>query len=78
MPNYRLVFAGQGNRGPRTIEFDGADAAEALLIAQRHQSPAQLWEDDRHLCTLHRSGSDGELWIISRDQDRARATAGTA
>lgn len=66
MPNYRLIFTSHTDREERTVEFEGHDAAEALLIAQRYQSPAQLWQDDRHLCTLHRSGNDGEVWIISQ------------
>lgn len=68
MPNYRLIIAAREGQGTQSISFHGDDAAEALLIAQRHQSPAQLWEDDRHLCTLHRSGNDGEVWIISQER----------
>lgn len=68
MPSYRLVFAARGDQKTETIEFHGEDAAEALLIAQRHERPAQLWENERHLCTLHRSGGNGEVWIISNER----------
>lgn len=77
MPNYRIIFAARGDQEAKTIEFDGDDAAEALRIAQRHERPAQLWEEGRHLCTLHRSGNDGEVWIISNERKvpPAQATA---
>lgn len=68
MPSYRLIFAARGDQEAQTIEFDGEDPAEALLIAQRHERPAQLWQADRHICTLHRSGTDGEVWIISPEK----------
>lgn len=71
MPNYRLVFAPRGEQEERSIFFHGADAAEALLIAQRHDGPAQLWEEDRHVCTLHKSGNNGEVWIISQERGEA-------
>jgi hypothetical protein len=70
MPHYRLVIAPHEGRDAKSIFFQGEDAAEALLIAQRHESPAQLWEDDRHVCTLHRSGNDGEVWIISQEREQ--------
>lgn len=66
MPNYRLVIGAREGQEEESIFFRGDDAAEALLIAQKHQSPAQLWDGDRHVCTLHRSGNDGEVWIISQ------------
>lgn len=75
MPNYRLVLPPRGKQEAQSIRFHGADAAEALLIAQRHEGPAQLWEDGRHVCTLHKSGNNGEVWIISPDKDGGGAAA---
>ena len=66
MPNYRLVFAERLTDTPiRSISFTSTDAREALLLAQHHKGPAELWEEDQHLCTLVRMGSCGEIWVIS-------------
>lgn len=75
MPHYRLIFAAGEGQETRSVSFEGQDAAEALLIAQRHKGPAQLWEEDRHICTLHRSGNNGEVWVISQRQTADRAAA---
>lgn len=75
MPHYRLVVSGREGKTAQSIFFQGQDAAEALLIAQRHAGPAQLWEEDRHVCTLHRSGNDGEVWIISHEHGGATPRA---
>ena len=66
MPNYRLIFTDEpeGSAG-QSVAFTATDASEALLLAQRHASPAELWMEDKHLCTLSRSGGNGEFWIIS-------------
>lgn len=67
MPNYRLVFKNSSKESPiRSVNFHGKDPGEALLIAQRHKCPVELWSDDRHLCTLSRSGGEGQVWVISR------------
>ena len=66
MPNYRLVFAERLADTPiRSISFTSKDAREALLLAQHHDGPAELWEENQHLCTLIRTGSAGEIWVIS-------------
>ena len=66
MPNYRLVFTSEpAESAGRAIAFIADSPTEALVLAQRHDSPAELWQDDRHLCTLSRSGNEGEFWIIS-------------
>ena len=66
MPNYRLVFTKKPQSSPGySVDFTANDAAEALILAQRHESPAQLWVGERQLCTLSRSGANGAFWIIS-------------
>jgi hypothetical protein len=46
------------------VSFVGDDPAEALLLAQRYDSPAELWVEDKFLCRLERTGERGELWVI--------------
>lgn len=75
MPHYRLIFAAREGQETRSVFFEGEDAAKAFLIAQHHKGPAQLWEEDRHVCTLHRSGNNGEVWVISQEQDAAQGAA---
>lgn len=66
MPYYRVVLA-RGNRSEpiHSVVFDARDAADALLIAQHHDGAAELWKDDQYVCTLRRSGANGEVWVIS-------------
>ena len=73
MPNYRLVFTNPSERKPiRSINFSARDPGQALLLAQRHNSPAELWVEDKHLCTLRRTGAKGEIWVISGGQSDRR------
>lgn len=74
MPTYRVVFLEPLGETPvRSISFDGDDAGQALLLAQNHDGPAELWQEDQRVCTLLRSGNYGELWVISnRPQKRPR------
>lgn len=66
MPTYRLIFPNEPEGSPgHTVSFTANDAAEALIRAQRHESPAQLWVGEKQLCTLSRSGPGGAFWIIS-------------
>lgn len=66
MPDYRLVFKNSPKDSPiKSVNFRGKDPGEALLIAQRHKCPVELWSDDQHLCTLSRTG-EGQVWIISK------------
>lgn len=66
MTTYRLIFTKEPDDGTaRSLSFTANDASEALLVAQRHESPAQLWIGDQQLCTLSRSGTSGAFWIIS-------------
>jgi hypothetical protein len=66
VPNYRLVFRSSPKESPiKSVSFRGKDPGEALLIAQRHKCPVELWSEDEHICTLSRAGSEGLVWIIS-------------
>lgn len=66
MPTYRLTFANAPDGEPvEPVTFTARDAAEALILAQRQDSPAQLWVGEKQLCTLSRSGTEGAFWIIS-------------
>lgn len=43
MTTYRLIFTKKPGHGTaRSVSFTADDASEALLLAQRHESPAQL------------------------------------
>lgn len=67
MPNYRLVFKNTRDESPiKSVSFHGKDPGEALLIAQRHKCPVELWSDKQHICTLSRSGAEGQVWVISK------------
>jgi hypothetical protein len=65
MHTYRLVFK---EEPPSSVTFEAEDAAEAFRLAQSHDCPAELWTDDHHVCTLDRTGSQGEIWVITGSQ----------
>ena len=68
MPNFRVVLVRGENETPiRAVNVTARDAADALLIAQRHQGLAELWKDDEYVCTLRRGGANSEVWIISSE-----------
>lgn len=65
MPDYRLIFTDEPDDSPgKSIFFTADNAAAALLHAQRHESPAQLWADGKRLCTLSRP-AEGAFWVVS-------------
>lgn len=71
VPRYRLVFMqSAGQAAIRSVSFSGQDPGEALILAQRHKGPAELWSDDRHICTIRHAGNGGGMWIITGN-DRA-------
>lgn len=73
MPDYSLVFTDhEAGEAPPAVHFAGSDAGEALILAQRHHGPAELWADGRHICTLRRSGKEGRFWIISNSEPPRR------
>lgn len=61
---YRLVFAAEGDRVGKAIEFDARDPHEALLFAQREQrnQPVELYRDGTLICRI-RNAPD-EVWQI--------------
>ncbi len=64
---YRLKFFEEGDRPAKDIEFEAADAYQALVIA-RHEARrgvAELWRDGRRICTLCRL--PGDCWEIGYD-----------
>jgi hypothetical protein len=69
--NYRLLFRSSDDRSAPAICFEGSDPGQALLLAQRHECPAELWGDGKYLCTLRRAPSG--FWTIYQNLS---ATAG--
>lgn len=51
--------------------FNGDNAARAILLAQHHSEPAELWEDGRYVTTLRRSTGHG-FWELYREPDVAQ------
>lgn len=65
---YRLKFDQEGDRLVKDVEFEAADAFEALTIAHQEarRHSAELWRDGRKLCSITRQ--TGELWEVVGDQ----------
>jgi hypothetical protein len=70
VPNYRLVLTDAGLARPaRSIDFEAHDPSYAFILAQAHDGPAELWRDDKHVCTLRHTGTNGDIWIISGNEN---------
>ena len=73
MSRYELRFNRDGAHEPKTIRFDAEDASMALILAHR-QAPdrsAELWRDDRKLCSIKRKVVDhSEIWIVGGSAGR--------
>ena len=65
MPKYRLVFP-HGKSTTAPVEFVAPDARQALIIAQRHEGPAELWCEDEHICTLDTVSEECAMWFITQ------------
>lgn len=65
MPQYTMISTNPAE----TIEFPGADAASALYVANyRRFAEADVYEGDRYIFTLRRSGAIGACWtVLTRD-----------
>lgn len=59
MRRFRMVFAD----GHEPITFQGGDATPAIALAHGHAGATELWEGDKHHCTLHECGG---VWTVSR------------
>lgn len=56
MSRYEVKFVDDGDREPGTLQFEAEDVGVALILAHQ-QAPdrsAELWQDDRKLCTIKR------------------------
>lgn len=61
MSRYRLVVR-VGSEGPvRSFAINLGSRGEALIVAQRYDSPAELWDGDEKLCSIDRTGG---IWVI--------------
>ena len=69
MPMYHLVFKGVPERPVRSVTFYGESPAEALEVARRQDGPAEFWIETQYICTLRRSGQDGDIWVITGQDD---------
>lgn len=62
MSHYRLVVQ-VGEEGPvRSVSVNLKHRGEALIAAQRYDAPAELWDGNRKLCSINRTGG---IWVIS-------------
>lgn len=75
MPMYHLIFKGRPDRPVRSVTFHGESPADALELAKRQDGPAEFWIDNQFICTLSRSGENGEIWVISGDRDSGEGQA---
>lgn len=69
MPMYHLVFKGLPERPVRSVTFYGESPAEALEVARRQDGPAEFWIESQYICTLRRSGENGDIWVISGEDE---------
>lgn len=67
MNRYRLVFQADAAGNQKIVKFCASDAGEALCIAHREAShrSAQLWKNDKLVCSIRRADVAGDdLWEI--------------
>ncbi|HYD25305.1 MAG TPA: hypothetical protein VEB68_10940 [Croceibacterium sp.] len=66
MHNYSLRYSDDGIGAAKRVEFEAFDAARALFIAHREPSrrAAELWCEDRKLCTIRRIGEESDFWEV--------------
>ena len=66
MPTFSLRYAEDGIGRAKRVEFKAYDAASALIMAHREASEraAELWCEDRKLCTLRRIGTESDFWEV--------------
>jgi len=61
-----LRYADDGVGVEKRVEFRANDPAAALAFAHREASrrSAELWCEDRKLCTLRRVGAGSDVWEV--------------
>jgi hypothetical protein len=64
MPDYRLLVRLHPDSPMKSVSVSLNDRSEALLVAQRYDGIAELWEGDKSVCTINRA-ADGDFWIIN-------------
>lgn len=66
MTTYSLRYSNDGLGRAKRVEFEAYDAATALNIAHREASEraAELWCEDRKLCTIKRIGTESDFWEV--------------
>ena len=64
--NYRLVIDLGPDSPAKTLVVNLTSREEALVVAQRYNRPAELWDDGKRLCTITHSG---EMLVISGPGD---------
>lgn len=67
MNSYKLKFADDCHGLGKQVEFDGIDANDAFEVA-RQEKPGrtmELWQGERRLCTIMRTGVSHDIWRIA-------------
>jgi hypothetical protein len=66
MNTYSLRYTDDGIGRAKQVDFQAFDAATALIIAHREASDrsAELWCEDRKLCTIKRIGTESDFWQV--------------
>lgn len=63
MSRYRLMVDLGPNGPAQSVTINLGSREEALIVAQRYNRPAQLWDGDGKVCSITQGPSG--LWIIS-------------
>lgn len=74
MSYYELRFTRDRAHEPETIPFEADDPGMALILAQRRgpNRPAELWRDNRKVCTLMLERIDqSEVWVVGGQRGNA-------
>lgn len=63
MTHYRLLVHMEQSGPVNAISINLRNRDEAFVVAQRYDGPAELWDEDKLLCTIRHSGAG--VWMIS-------------
>lgn len=61
---YRLIIHVADGGPVQSVTINIGGPSEALVVAQRYSGTAELWHDNRMLCTLRQTPKG--VWIISK------------